>query len=254
MRVSVVFTAISMMAAGPVWAQSNAVLSPRTTLAAHVMCVDLLVPALPIPVSRIVGVQHPDPRLSMARGDVVVVRRAPADGLAVGQRYFVRRMPTGERAYLPKDGGFVPVRTPGWVTITAMDEVNAMARIDHACDAVEADDYLEPFTELVLPPVDEAMLPPDFSERVQILPGFDGRELLGDGDTLSIARGTDHGLTVGSRFAIYRDRKDGKPLVHLGEAIVIELSLKAAKVLLMQTTDAVGPTDVAVPRRTGAQD
>lgn len=254
MRVSVVFTAVSMMAAAPVWAQSNAVMSPRTTLPAHVMCADRLVTALPVPVSRIKGAQHPDARLTMSRGDVVVVARAPEDGLAIGQRYFVRRLPSGQQAYLPKDGGYVPIRTPGWVTITAMDDVNAMAQVDYACDDVEADDYLEPFTELVLPTADAAMPPPDFSERVPILPGLEGRELMGEGDTFSIARGVEHGVTVGARFAIYRDRKDGKPLVHLGEAIVTEPSVASAKVLLMSTVDAVGPADVAVPRRTGPQD
>jgi hypothetical protein len=254
MRVSVVFTAVSMMAAAPVWGQSITVLSPRTTLAAHVMCADLLVPALPVPVSRIKGAQNRDPRLALARGDVIVVGRAPDDGLAVGQRYFVRRMPSGQQAYLPKSGGFVPVRTPGWVTITAMDEVNAMATIDYACDDVEPDDYLVPFTELVLPSVEAAMPPPDFSERVQVLTGLEGRELMGDGDSFSIARGSEHGVTVGARFAIYRDRKDGKPLVHIGEAIVTEPSPTSSKVLLMRTIDVVSPSDVAVPRRAGAQD
>jgi hypothetical protein len=254
MRVSVVFTAVSMMAVAPVWAQSNAVLAPRTTLAAHVMCADLLVPALPVPVVRIKGAQNHDQRLALSRGDVVVVSRAAGDGLAVGQRYFVRRLPTEQQSHIPKDGGFVSVRTPGWVTITALDDLNAMARVDHACDDVEADDYLEPFTELVLPTVDAAAPPPDFSERVQILPGLEGRELIGDGDMFSIARGTEHGVVVGSRFAIYRDRKDGKPLVHIGEAIVTEPLLTSAKVLLMTTVDVVSPSDIAVPRRPGAQD
>ena len=253
MRVSVVFTAVSMMASAPVWAQSN-VVSHRNTLAAHVMCVDMLVPALPVPVSIIKGAHHHDPRLASARGDLVVVARAPEDGLAVGKRYFVRRLPIGEDAYLPKEGGFVPIRTPGWVTITALDDMNAMARVDHACDDIEADDFLEPYVELVFPADDASQLPPDFTERVPILTGLEGRDLIGDGDTFSIARGTEHGVTAGARYAIYRDRKDGKPLVHIGEAIVTDPSAVSAKVLLLTTVDGVSTKDVAVPRRTGAQD
>lgn len=254
MRVSVVFTAISMMASAPVWAQSPAVIAPRTTFASHVMCADLLVPALPVPVTLIKGAQHADARLAMSRGDTVVVTRTPGDGLGVGQRYFVRRMPVQQQAQLPKEGGFVPVRTPGWLTITALDDLNALARIDHACDDIEAGDYLEPYTELVLPRVDAALPPPDFSERVQILPGLEGRDLIANGDQFSIARGTAHGVTAGARFAIYRDRKDGKPLVHIGEAIVTEASATTSKVLLMTTVDSVSPRDVAVPRRPAAQD
>ena len=56
-------------------------------------------------------------------------------------------------------------------------------------------------------------------------------------------------MTVGARFAIYRDRKDGRPLVHIGEAIVTDPSATSAKLLLLKTTDVVEVTDLAVPRR-----
>lgn len=248
MRVSVVFTAMSLMAAAPVWAQSKAI-APRTTLPAHVMCADVLVPALPTSTLRIKGGHHATLRLAFGRGDTVVLGRTPGDGLAVGQRYLVRRLPVGSQAYLPRDGGYIPIRTPGWVTITAMDEINAMAHIDYACDAIEADDYLDPFVEVVLPTAEATTAEPDFSERVEILTGLDGRLMFADGDTFSIARGSAHGVTTGARYAIYRDRRDGKPLVHIGEAIVTDPSATASKVLLMTTTDAVATTDIAVPRR-----
>lgn len=249
MRVSVVFTAIAVMAAAPVWAQSTPNLARRTTLPAHVMCADMLVPSLPVPGLRIKGAHHSELRLAMNRGDVAVVGRTPGDGLAVGQRYLVRRLPVGAQLDHLKTGGYVAIRTPGWVTITALDEVNAMARVDHSCDALEPDDYLEPYTEVALPTPDAAAPAPDFSERISVLPGVDGRQIFADGDTFSIARGIEHGIIVGARFAIYRDRKDGKPLVHIGEAIVTDPSATSAKLLLMTTTDAVDTKDVAVPRR-----
>lgn len=249
MRVRVLFTAISLMAAVPVWAQSKPLLAPRTTLPAHVMCADLLVPALPVPTAWIKGAHDHDQRLALARGDVAVLSRTPTDGLVVGQRYLVRRLPHGTQAYLPKEGGYVPVRTAGWLTITALDEVNAMAHIDHSCDAIEDGDYLEPYAEPVLPTPEADAPAPNFAERVQILPGVDGRVMFADGDTFSIARGTEHGLAHGARFAIYRDRKDGKPLVHIGEAIVTDPSATSSKLLLMRTIDAVATTDIAVPRR-----
>ena len=249
MRVSVVFTAISLIVAAPVWAQSKPVLSPRTTLSAHVMCVDMLVPALPVPTLRIKGAHSHAVRLALTRGDLAVISRTLDDGLAVGQRYLVRRLPTGAQAVLPKAGGYVPIRTTGWLTVTALDEVNAMAHVDHACDAIAEDDYLEPYVELVLPAPNVTLAAPDFSERVPILPGLEGRQLFGDGDTFSIARGTAHGVIAGARFSIYRDRKDGKPLVQIGEAIVTDPSMTSAKLLLMTTTDVVYLTDIAVPRR-----
>jgi hypothetical protein len=249
MRVRVVFTAIAVMAAVPAWAQSKTTLAPRTILPAHVMCADLLVPAMPVAGQRIAGAHHPEDRLVLSRGDVAVLSRQPEDGLAVGQRYLVRRLPSGVTAILPKEGGYVPVRTIGWLTITALDDLNAMAHIDHACDAIEPDDFIVPYSEPVLPTPDVNLAPPDFTERVQILPGLEGRQMFGAGDTLSLARGTDDGVTVGARYAIYRDRKDGKPLVLVGEAIVAELSPATAKMVLMSTTNVVNVTDIAVPRR-----
>ena len=58
MRVAVLVTALSLMAAAPGWAQSRLAVAPRTTLPAHVMCADLLVPAIPVPTIRISGPRH----------------------------------------------------------------------------------------------------------------------------------------------------------------------------------------------------
>ena len=249
MRVSASLAAITLMAAAPVWAQSKPNLAPKTTLPAHVMCADLLVPAMPLPANWVKGAQHPEMRLTLGRDDMIVVSRAPDDGLTVGQRYLVRRLPTGSQAFLPKEGGYVPIRTPGWVTITALDDLNAIAHIDHSCDSIEEGDYLEPYAEPVLPAPDANVAAPDFTERVQILPGLEGRILFADGDSFSIARGTEHGVVAGSRFAIYRDRHDGKPLMHIGEAIVTDPSATSSRVLLMKTIAAVETSDLAVPRR-----
>lgn len=250
MRVRVVSTAaIAVMMAAPAWAQSKSVLAPRTTLPSDVMCADMLVSAMPTPGLRIAGSHHGEVRLALNRGDVAVVSRRLEDGLAVGQRYLVRRLPWGQRAILPEEGGYVPIRTVGWVTITALDEINALAHVDHSCDALEPDDYLVPYVEPVLPSPDGVLPPPDFTERVPILPGNEGRQTFGGGDALSIARGTDDGVVVGARYAIYRDRKDGMPLVYIAEAIVTDPSATSAKLIVTSTRDVVERTDIAVPRR-----
>jgi hypothetical protein len=250
MRICVVFTAaIAVMTAAPAWAQSKPMLAPRTTLPAHVMCADTFVSALPTPGPRIAGAQHAEIRLALNRGDAAVVNRLPEDGLAVGQRYLVRRLPLGQQAILPKEGGYVPIRTVGWITITALDEVNALASVDYACDAIEPDDFLVAYVEPVLPSPDAVLLAPDFTERVQILPGQEGRQLFGGGDTMSIARGTADGVVVGARYAIYRDRKDGMPLVYVAEAIVTDPSATTAKLIVTSMRVAVEMTDIAVPRR-----
>ena len=79
--------------------------------------------------------------------------------------------------------------------------------------------------------------------------GADHRENLGDGDVFSLDRGTAQGVTVGARFAIYRDPKDGMPLVHVGDAVVIDPSATTSKAVLVMVKDAVLAGDVAVRRR-----
>lgn len=250
MRVRVVFAAVAVMAAAPAWAQSGQNLAPHTVMPQHVMCADLLVPALPAPTLRIAGSHHPEARLAMNRGDLAVLPRQPEDGYAVGQRYLVQRMPSGERAALPPEGGFVPVHSVGWLTVTAVDDSNAMGLIDFACDAIEPGDFLVAYTEPTLPSPDPALPAPDFTERIQILPGVDGRQMFGAGDMFSIARGTADGVAVGARYAIYRDHRDGKPLVYVGEAIATDPSMSTSKLILTRmVNNAVELTDIAVPRR-----
>jgi hypothetical protein len=248
MRVSFVGTALVLAVAAPVWAQTPPVLGPKTIMPAHVMCTDVHVPALPDRRLQIKGPHHSEIRSIIGEGETVVIGRVAEDGMAVGQRYLVRRIPFGSPSEVP-EGGVLPVQTKGWLTVTAVDEVNVLARIDHSCDSIEPTDFLEPYVEPALPTASVSNAPPDFAERLEILTGVDRRAVFGGGDTFSIARGSEHGVVVGGRYAIYRDRKNGRPLTHIGEAVVADVTLTTAKLLLLSTSSDVNTTDIAVPRR-----
>ncbi len=250
MRSVTAFTACTLMAASSVWAQSpNPVTGPRTLLPAHVSCTDLPAVTPPVPTIFIKGGHNVDGHQSFTRGEVVVLNRAPSDGLAVGQRYASRRLQGGPSRFPRQGEGFGKVRTSGWLTVTAVDDLNALATIDFACDGIESGDYLEPHVDLVLPTVADPMGVPQFAERAGILFGADRRETFGDGDTFSIDRGLAHGVAVGARFAIYRDRKDGLPLVHVGEAVLMAPGDLTSKVVLVSVRDVIQAGDVAIPRR-----
>jgi len=130
-----------------------------------------------------------------------------------------------------------------------MDDINAIAEVEFACDSVESGDFLEPFVEPVLPTEATAMIPPDFSDRASLLFGQDNRVLFGDGDIASINRGTVQGVVPGARYAIYRDNHDAMPLVHIGEAVVLATSDMTSKVIVTKATDGILGSDIAVPRR-----
>lgn len=247
MRVRIVCAAALLLTAAPVFAQNPEVTGPRTLNARMVMCTDLPVVTRPIPRLMVFGPHANDGR-TVATDGMVVIRRVPDDGLAIGQRYIAQRLHNPKN--FPRPGeGYGDLRVTGWVTVRAMDEVNALAEIDFACDSIEGGDMLEPYAELSLPTAPAALAPPDFTDRANVLFGADNRVTFGDGDVMSIDRGTLHGVVPGARFALYRDLHNGMPLIHIGEAVALAISEQTSKVAVTRALDAIQPGDLVVARR-----
>ncbi len=249
MRHCVLGIAAVIATALPAAAQSQRDVSgPWTLTPTVVLCTDLPVPAKPSPRLTITGLHLPDPRTALAKGTVVIKRTAD-DGLKIGQRYVASRLHTDPRQF-PKPGeGFGNVRVTGIVEIKALDEVNALADVTMACDAIAIGDALEPFTDTTLPRDAAAMDPPDFSDRARVLFGNDNRVAFGFGDVMNIDRGTLHGVAPGARYAIYRDKQNGLPLVYIGEVVVMTTAELTSKVSVTKANDSINEGDVAVPRR-----
>jgi hypothetical protein len=250
MRIRLIGAAAIWLAAFPVWAQSpKDVRGPWTLTSTIVMCTDVPVATKPAPVLTVKGIHNYDLKLMATSGPLVIGRR-PDDGLAVGQRYILARVKSQPEGFPRPGEGFGDLRITGVATIKALDEVNAMADIDVACDGIEAGDYLAPYTETVMP--DSAapvVVDPDFTDRGNVLFGVDNRTLLGTGDVLSIDRGTQQGTAPGARYAVYRDRRNGMPLIYLGEMVVLSVGEQTSKVVITKTVDGVEPGDIVVPRR-----
>ena len=248
MRIGVITAAALWLAAAPVYAQPADVHGPWSLNASYVMCTDLPITTKPVPRLVVKGPHSPDRRTAITDG-LVVIARSPEDGLAVGQRYISQRL-AGDAQRFPRPGeGFGDLRVTGFLTVTAVDEINALAQVDYACDSVEIGDWLEPYVEAPLPTTASAPAAPDFTDRASIMFGLDNRTLFGHGDVLSIDRGTLHGTVPGARFAIYRDRRDGMPLIHIGELVVMTTSEQTSKVVVTLAFDGIYSGDVAVPRR-----
>jgi hypothetical protein len=225
------------------------VLGPRTLLPAHVLCTDLPVTAVPSQKVLIRAGHNPEGRISLAAGDVAVLSGGTPDGLSAGQRYLVRRLRAGDKSQGNEIDAYGSVRTAGWLTVTAVDEHSALGKIDFSCDSIEPGDYLETFVEAALPERFADLAEPRFADRGRVLFGTDRRANLGDGDLFSVDRGREQGIALGDRFAIYRDRHDGAPLIHIADAVVLELSEKTSKAVLVMVRDAVNSGDLAFLRR-----
>lgn len=251
MRIYVV-TAALCVAAVPAFAQApREVTGPWTLTPNMVLCTDLPVTAKPLSKSVIKGIHNVDPRLATGhKGTPLIIGRTPEDGLAPGQKYVTARVHNAGRDF-PREGeGFGDLRITGVITITATDELNAMAEVNLACDSIEPGDVLEPHVDVSLPAsAGSSEVVPDFSDRAKVLFGSDNRSLVGLGSLVSVDRGTLHGVVPGTRYAIYRDNRNGMPLVHIGEAVVLVTGELSSKVMITKSLDSIESNDVAVPRR-----
>lgn len=200
---------------------------------------------LPVPSLAIAGVQKADNRNGMSPGDVAVLAAGTPQGIAVGQRFLARR-PHGRARTFLDETGWAGVHPTGILTVTAVDDRFALARVDQACDTVDVGDHLEPLAVPELPVAAPAGGRADFADRAQVIFGKDRRLVFGDGDLFSIDRGSSNGVTPGRRIAIYRDRQNGLPLVELGEAVIVDTQADTSRAVLVRVSDMVQSGDIAV--------
>lgn len=249
MRFRVLSAAVLCLAALPARAQSPKQASGPWTLAPWmVMCTDVPTTSKPVPRIVVRAPHTPDDRFAVSSGLLVIARSAD-DGLAPGQRYVVARLRSDPKRFPRPGEGYGDIRIAGIVRIQALDDLNALAEVEFACDGIQPGDYLEPLAETVLPADAGEMAPPDFNDRAHLIFGVDNRVLFGDGDTLSIDRGSQQGVVAGNRFAIYRDKRNGDPLIYLGEIVVMSVAEQTSKVVVTKVIAGLEYGDVAVPRR-----
>src|SRR5437867_3586474 len=143
---------------------------------------------------RVIGAQDTVSRTLFGSGDLLVIGGGTASGLQLGQRFFVRRANRFGTAY---GSMAVGIRTLGWIRIVSLNETTAIATIDHVCNGIMAQDYLEAFARPAIPANVEAADftgEPDFSVLARIVAGDADRSTAGAGDFVLIDWGADRGL------------------------------------------------------------
>jgi hypothetical protein len=197
---------------------------------------------------RILGSQASEPHDLNGNGDLLILNGGTARGLAVGQQFFVR----GEHAAL-RGERVRSVNTQGWIAIASVNETTAIASVQNSCGPIMAGDFLEPFVAPEPPSNAERVDTSgelDFSAPARVLYGVDGHERVAAGDFVLIDRGADQGVTVGRRFAFYRDPSSpGLPLVAIGEAVVVSVGPAMSLVRVNEAKTEVQQSDYVVPRK-----
>jgi hypothetical protein len=204
----------------------------------------------PVNPLHLIGTQDTVARTLFGERDLLVIDGGTNSGVLLGQQFFVRR---GNRYGESDPARARGARTLGWIRVVALNESTAIATVDHICGGMVKMDYLQPFVAPVVPPGadrDEAPGEPDFTSLGRVVAGNEDRTALGAGDFMLIDRGSDQGVTPGSRFAVYRDvGVAGMPLASVGEAIAITTSATIALTRITRVRDAVIAGDYVVPRK-----
>jgi hypothetical protein len=241
----------SLLASAPASAQRGP--APGITgLPAEVLslaCAPSLTYVEPSSPLSITGGQDSFVRQSYAPGDLVTINAGTRDDVAVGQQFFVRRRQAGRSELVTRQTPAV-IRTAGWIQVYAVDETMSLATIVHACDTINVGDYLEPF---VLPqvPVPSAERPAAQRENYgRVVMGQDRRRSFGRGDYLMVDRGSDHGVSVGAQFVLYRDKRaGGNFLFEIGDAVATDVKPDSATLRVMTSLDAIQEGDYAALRK-----
>jgi hypothetical protein len=246
---SITFTLGIALAASSALAQTP---PPELTAAqTEVACAPApILGVVPADAPFVTGNQDTVTRSLVGDNNQLVISAGTDRGVQFNQRYFVRRIYRTADDSRSKEPHMVT--TSGWLHITAVNKTMALAAIDHTCSHILEGDFLEPFHAPNVPAniaVAETTGELNFKAYGRVLYGQSERWIAGPGDFMLIDRGADNNVSVGSHFAIYRDREvTGLPQTPIGEATAVSVGPTLSVVRITQARDAVSARDVVVPR------
>jgi hypothetical protein len=204
--------------------------------------------APPTPV-RVTGSQDASVHRIFGAGDLITINAGSDNGIEVGQEYYTRRAVPIERRAIGRDNP-ATIRTSSWIRIWAVDPEMSLATITHTCDTVELNDYLEPFVLPEEPAVSVVRPRAQRSNYGRVLTGNDNRTMFGRGDYFLVDRGSDHGVSRGAHFVVYRDnRRPETFLFELGEAVAVEVLPEWSAVRVTLSRDAFISGDYVALRK-----
>jgi hypothetical protein len=186
---------------------------------------------------HIAGAQDTMSRELYGGHDLLVLDGGTGSGVQLGQRFFVRRP---NRFGISHDQP-PSATTGGWISVVAVNDSTAIAKVDHVCGPIFQTDYLAPFTQPVVAAAsgNETVTDPDFSALGHIL-GDGTKTMVAVGEFTLIDRGTEQGVTAGTRCAVYRDTgQPGLPLASIGEAVIVSTNDTTALAKITRARDAI---------------
>ena len=198
---------------------------------------------------RVTGSQESFVHRIYGPGDLITINAGSDNGIEVGQEYYTRRPVPIERRPISRDNP-ATIRTTAWIRIWAVDDRMSLATITHACDSVELNDYLEPFSLPIPPTISTAKPKAQRDNYGRLMTGNDNRTIFGRGDYFLVDRGSDHGVAPGAQFVVYRDNLQPENfLFELGEAVAVEVMPEWSTLRITVSYDAFRSGDYVALRK-----
>lgn len=235
----------------PAFAQRAPVAKP-TGLSREVLalaCNPSLVHETPMTPLRVSGSQESFVRTTFAPGDLITINAGTDNGIEVGQEFFTRRLIPIQRRPISRDNP-ATIRTSGWIRVYAVDKEMSLATVTFACDSLQLNDYLEPFVVPTIPTISTDKPKPQRDNYAHVVIGNENRASFGRGDAFVVDQGSDHGITVGAQFVVYRDKREaGNFLFELGEAVAIDVRPESSTLRATLSRDAFTVGDLVALRK-----
>ena len=240
--VAVVLPAVAQRAPAP---ESTGLSSEVLSLACN-PSLTYTTPQVPL---RVTGGQESFVHQTYSPGDLVTINAGTDNGIEVGPEFFTRQALSVDRRPISREHP-ATIRTTGWIRVYAVDKQMSLATITHACDAVERNDYLEPFVLPVVPTIASDKPTPQKGNYGRLLTGNDNRASFGRGDYFLVDRGSDHGVTLGAQFVVYRERQVLENfLFELGEAVAVDVRPESSTLRATVSRDAFTAGDYVAIRK-----
>jgi len=190
-------------------------------------------------------------KLMFGPGETLIVNAGRSQGLQAGQRYFVRRIVDDRlTSTTAKEVRPFSIHTAGWVEIVDANDLVAVAAVRHACDGIMEGDYLEPYTEPVLPQAAAAPADADFGHPARIVLADERRQTGYPGMLMLIDEGSETGIRAGQRLTIFRETLSGAgPVLSVGTAEVMNVRPQTSLIRIDTSRDAVYVGDLVAVHR-----
>jgi hypothetical protein len=202
---------------------------------------------------RVTGGQDASVRHSQAPGDLITINAGSQNGIEVGQEFYTRRVLVSRREAVTRATPGT-ILTTSWIRVYSVDDMLSLATITHACDTVDIGDYLEPFKLPTVPTFASNQTKPLRDNYAHVMLGNSRRGNFGQGDFFIMDRGSDHGVTPGTQFVLYRNKQQPQNFLYdLGEAVAVDVTPETSTLLVTVSRDAIAEGDLVAIRGTWKQ-